>query len=52
MYTSPRVVPPATIENSKVIDSIISQVGGVYVCVWCMNVRACVLVCKCVRTHV
>jgi len=25
MYTSPRVVPPATIENSKVTESIISQ---------------------------
>ncbi|KAF5833992.1 nucleotide-diphospho-sugar transferase [Dunaliella salina] len=25
MYTSPRVVPPATIENSKVSESIISQ---------------------------
>lgn len=26
MYTSPRVVPPATIENSKVTDAIVSQV--------------------------
>lgn len=26
MYTSPRVVPPSCVENSKIVDTIISQV--------------------------
>ena len=32
MYTSPRVLPPATMENCTVQDAIIAQVGLVCVC--------------------